>query len=366
MRVAFVITGLGVGGAERVVTSLADALFSRGHKVLIVYLTGEALLQPINSAIQVIGLGVNSMGSMMLAFVRLRAILTEFRPDVVHSHLVHANIFTRLLRLWVRIPYLISTAHSNNEGGWFRMLAYRLTDTLANISTNVSRDATASFIAKKAVGQDRMITVYNGIAVEKFQFSEAARLAIRQELGITAECKLILAVGRLWEPKDYPNLLGAISYIATQRVDFKVCIVGEGPLRSDLVSKVQELKLVNQVQFLGMRSDVEKLLSAADVFVLSSIFEGFPMAVGEAMACERVVVATDCGGVREFLGSTGYLVPPADSIALANTLVTALTLSPERSAAIGQAARLRVQDLYSLNAAVDRWLALYAGNHLNP
>jgi glycosyltransferase involved in cell wall biosynthesis len=359
MRIAFVITCLGVGGAEKVVASLADALADRGHEILIVYLTGKALVKPANAGIRLVGLDVNSVSTMVAAYYRLRGLLKAFKPDVVHSHLVHANILTRLVRLSIRLPRVITTAHNKNEEGDLRMLAYRVTDHLADLSTNVSDEAVAAFIDQKAVKPGRMVTVHNGISTEEFQFNDGARSSLRRELGIADDCKLIVAVGRLSAPKDYPNLLDALALIDKQAPTYQVCIAGDGPLKTELMAMRDSYGLSDRVQFLGVRRDVSKLLSAADVFSLSSAWEGFPLVVGEAMASECIVVATDCGGVKEFVGDTGFLAPPQDPKELARMLEVALALGPEERRELGRAARARIKRLYSLEAAVEKWLGIY-------
>jgi glycosyltransferase involved in cell wall biosynthesis len=362
MNVLFVSSGLGMGGAEKVVTSLADALAAKGHSIFLVYMTGAALVTPTDSRVKVAGLGIDSKADAIRAFFKLRKIIRTFQPDVVHSHMVHANIFSRLVRLTTPIPRLISTAHSSNEGGRLRMLAYQLTDSLADISTNVSAVAVDAFEKRNAVKPGRMIPVHNGISTSHFFFDATARDNIHAQLAVKDDCRLILAVGRMHEAKDYPNLLQALAQLRAAGVTFKMCIVGEGPLRGKLEAMVSAVELSDCVQFLGIRHDVPDLMSAADVFVLPSAWEGFGLVVAEAMACERVVVATDCGGVREVLGDAGYLVRPRDSSALAGALQSALRLPALEAASMGRAARQRVVERYSLDAAVEKWLEIYAGN----
>jgi glycosyltransferase involved in cell wall biosynthesis len=359
MKIAFVITCLGVGGAEKVVTDLADMYTSRGHKVLIVYLKGEVVLRPSNLSIKLVGLGLESASSLFRAFFTLRSVLKSFDPDIVHSHLVHANIITRLLRLTLRIPKLITTAHNKNEEGRLRMIAYRLTDRLADMSTNVSDEAVAAFIDQKAVKVGRMKTFHNGISTREFSYQYAGAMHIRNELGIPTEANLIVAVGRLNEQKDYPNLLMALSKMKLRTPPFQVLIVGDGPLSVSLQVMAGKLGLMECIKFLGIRRDVPNLLSAADIFVLSSAWEGFPLVVGEAMACECMVVATDCGGVKEFVGKTGLLAPPKNAVALAHQIECALALSPQEKMRYGKAARERICHLYSLDASVVKWLELY-------
>ncbi len=359
MKVLLVITGLGMGGAENVVVNLADELVKRGHTVKIAYLTGPALVLPANPDVEVISIGMTGAKSFLTAFVKLRKIIANFKPDVVHGHMVHANILSRLVRLTLKIPKLISTAHSTNEGGKARMLAYRLTDKLADISTNVSEEAVAEFVRQGAVKAGRMIAVPNGIDTNKFSFNSAVRDTIRKELG-AGNKNILLAIGRLDTAKDYPNLLQATFLLKEQRQDFKLFIVGDGPLRTELMQRVQELGLAEHVEFLGVRRDVAQLMSAADVFVLSSAWEGFGLVVAEAMACERPVVATDCGGVKEVVGDAGFTVPTGDSDVLANLINIVLGMDSVDRLQLGVNARGRIVQEYSLEAAIKTYLDIYA------
>lgn len=360
MKVLLVITSLGVGGAEKVVTSLADQLVDLGHEVVIAYLTGEALTVPKHDCIRLVNLKVNSARGLGSGYLQLRKIIKEFKPDVVHSHLVHANILCRMLRPTTTIPRLISSAHNSNEEGRFRMLAYRLTDQLTDISTNVSYEAVEAFIEQNAVRKERMLTVHNGISICDFIFSDEKRIQIREELGIASNEKLILAVGRLDDSKDYPNLLSAVVDLFSNYDHVKLVIAGDGLLLNSLKEKTKLLGLEKKVTFLGVRTDIPSLMSAADIFVLSSAWEGFGLVVAEAMACNRVVVATDCGGVKEVVGDAGFLVPPKDPLALTNAIERALNLNADESIQLGKEARERVLEHYSLTAATEKWTNLYS------
>lgn len=359
MRILFVIVGLGVGGAEKVVTSLSDRLAEQGHKVKIAYLTGPALVLPKNSNIEVFSLNVTGVIGFFKAYFKLIYLIKKFSPDVVHSHMFHSNILTRLVRIFKSIPKLICTAHSNNEGGRLRMLAYRVTDKLADISTNVSEQAVDSFIEKNAVKSGRMISIANGIDADIFNYNDSLAIITRKELDILNNNKMILTVGRLSEPKDYPNLFYAVSILKAIRQDFKIFIAGDGPLRVNLEKLILKLEINNYIEFLGVRHDIPALMSAADVFVLASAWEGFGLVVAEAMACERVVVATDSGGVKEVLGDAGLLVPTQSPELLAAALQKALDMGDEEKKLLGKEGRARVISHYSLDAAVQKWLRLY-------
>jgi len=361
MKIFLLANSLCMGGAEKVVVSLADAFVEKGHEVRIAYLTGTALVLPTNKNVQVFNLNIVSKVDGFRAIFKLNKIIRDFKPDVVHSHMVHANIFARLVRLLTPMPLLISTAHSSNEGGKLRMLAYRFTDKLADLSTNVSAEAVDVFVARGAVTLGRMIPVSNGIDVEYFVYNLDAGKVLRSRMGVRPDIKIILAVGRLTKAKDYPNLLRAYSSLDPSLIHTELWIAGEGELRLELENLVIMLGLSERVRFLGIRHDMPNLMSAADVFVLSSAWEGFGLVVAEAMACQRVVVATDCGGVKEVLGDTGYMVQSKDSKALALAFETALHLPSEQAATLGRRARQRVVELYGLDAVVDKWLQIYKG-----
>jgi glycosyltransferase involved in cell wall biosynthesis len=142
-------------------------------------------------------------------------------------------------------------------------------------------------------------------------------------------------------------------------LNYKLLIAGGGSLRSSLEKMVDDLGLSTRVQFLGIRDDIADLMSAADVFVLSSVGEGFGLVVAEAMACECVVVATDSGGVREVLGKAGFLVPSQDPDALADAILAAISLPKPEAIELGRAARRRVVETYSFDRAMEKWRDLY-------
>ena len=364
MKILLVITGLGVGGAERLVTNLADHFAAAGHEVVLAYFHDKPELRPVNPGVRLVNLHMRrSPLGVMAALRRFRRIVREFRPDVVNSHLVHANILTRLLRLVAPMPLLVSSAHNTNEQGHGRMLAYRLTDRLADISTNVSNEAVEAFEHQDALRPGRMVAIHNGIDITVFTFNLAGRERVRSELSLDKSEPLLLAVGRLREQKDYPNLLCAFASLEGGPVKPRLAIVGDGPLRGELEVLAKSLGVADRVHLLGVRHDVPALMAASDVFVLSSAWEGFGLVVAEAMACERPVVATDCGGVREVVADAGFLVPPRNTQALTEAMRLALRLSDGECERLGVAARARVLANFSFDAMADRYLAIYEGRY---
>lgn len=360
MKITLLSTGLQVGGAEKQVCSLAEYYASIGNEVQLISMTGDAIIKPSHSKIEVVELKAKkTLLGLTAAYLKTREKIKQFSPDVVHSHMVHANIFSRVLRLTVNIPKLICTAHSSNEGGSVRMFAYRLTDRLCDLTTNVGEEAKRISIARGAVPAHRIIAMYNGIDTKYFTYSHSVREKLRRELGISEDVELLLAVGRLTAAKDYPNLLSAFSIANKIKKNTQLIIIGSGEEDTSLNVLTKSLGISSKVHFLGLRHDVNEWMCAADLYVMSSAWEGIPLVLLEAMSCELTVVATDCGGVKEILNGFGYLSPPQNPQALAESILAGLSLDVEEKQKKLILARNYVEDKFSLPSIANRWLDIY-------
>lgn len=363
MKILYLITGLGGGGAEKVVSDLADQMAKRGHYIKIAYLKGDILVRPENMSIELIYLGLESLLDIKKAYQNYKHLIHDFKPDVIHAHMVHANIFARICRKFCEVPKLICTAHSNNEGGRLRMLTYRLTHALSDVTTNVSQSACESFENLGAVPRGGIRKVYNGINLERFNFQSTSFSKIKNELNLNENQILFLAVGRFHEAKDYPNLIDAFAKLIRQNVSgkmLKLAIVGDGDLKDQIQNKIIDLSLQKQIILLGRRNDISDLMSASDFFVLSSSFEGFGLVVAEAMACKCYVIATDCGGVKEVMGGYGQLSLPHNSDLLAEKLNLALNISKGDRLKNNENALKYVKNNFDLQRIIDQWLEIYA------
>lgn len=355
MKILYLITGLGLGGAEKVVCDLADQMSILGHEVKIAYLIGEIIVRPKNLNVDIVFLELNSLRQLYSSSRKYKKLIQDFQPDVVHAHMVHANIFSRINRIGCKIPKLICTAHNSNEGGKLRMLAYRLTNFLSDFNSNVSQEATESLISKGAFDKSNLTTVYNGIDLSKFK----SFMNVKKNEEI-----MILSVGRFNEQKDYPNLFRAIKILKDNNLieKIKFYIAGDGELRSELEQLIKILNISDNVTLLGIRSDIPELMNQAHFFILPSAYEGFGLVVAEAMACGAFVIATNSGGVAEVMGDTGILVPPQNSEALAEAIKQAVSKTPLEIKANNLKARQRVEELFSLEKSVQNWLKLYEQN----
>lgn len=351
MNILYVITGLGGGGAEKVVCDLADQMLLKGHSVKIAYLKGkEPVVKPKSRNIEIIYLELESFVQFHKSCKLYRKLIRDFKPDVIHAHMVHANIFARINRIFRPVPKLICTAHSSNEGGRLRMLAYKLTNFLSDFDTNVSQRARDEFVEKGAF-TSKSGFIYNGINLDKFK---------KFECSISSSKFKMIAVGRLNYAKDFPNLIHAIKLIVDQGYsNISLAIVGEGEERSNLESLIQKLNLHKVISLLGRRDDIAELMNASELFILSSIFEGFGLVVAEAMACDTFVVSTNCGGVKEVMGDTGILVEPQNSQALADAIIKVINMSTQSIADNNRKALERIKKNFDLNSVVAQWLEIY-------
>lgn len=362
MKLLFLITGLAFGGAETQLVNLAISLKKRGWEVRVVsMLPPQAFTEELKEAgIPLSTLNMRRGIADPRAVFRLVKILREWRPDIVHSHMIHANLLARIARIFYRIPVLICTAHNIDEGGRWREIAYQLTDFLADLTTNVSQAAVERYIRVGAVPKGKIRHVPNGIDTAKFKPDEVVVKRLRNELGIN-DCFVWLAVGRFEEAKDYPNMLQAFKMVVDKKQDTLLLLAGQGSLLEETRKLANELDLEDKVQFLGVRRDVPDLMNAADAYVMSSAWEGMPMVLLEAEACGLPVVATEVGGNGEVIlnNKSGYVVPPGDSEALAAAMMKMMALSEVERRAMGRAGRAHIEANYSLERVVDQWEELY-------
>ncbi|MES0268327.1 glycosyltransferase [Citrobacter sedlakii] len=358
-NICLVTTSLGMGGAEKQVCDLANSFYKKGYKVTILCLNNSILNKPISDDIKIHTLYLEkNILSFFRSLFLAKKVLKQFKPDIVHSHMFHANIFSRILRLICPFPVLISTAHNTNEGGSLRMFLYRITDSLATLSTNVSHEAVKSFISKGAVKEGRMLAFYNGIDTNLFKFSQEFRDNKRKELKLKEDDVLLLAVGRLTEAKNYKNMLEALQKVIALKT-VHLAIIGTGPDEQELISYAEKIGVSKYIHWLGIRFDVKEWMSAMDLYIMSSSWEGMPLVICEAMSCEGLVVATDCGGIKEIIGDAGYIVPTNNPDALSEKILSALDLTTSKRRCLVTAARERIEEKYSLDNISNKWLEFY-------
>ena len=353
---------MGMGGADSQLLSAAGELRARGHQVMIVSLTP---LGPMGREARRAGIPTESL-EMRRGFpdprglLRLARLVRRWRPDVVHSHMVHANLMGRVLRLVAPVPALVSTIHNVYEGGRLRMAAYRWTNRLVDHMTAVSQAAFDRFVAERIVPAEILRVVPNGVDTARFrEVPPHTRGSVRRSLGLGDEF-LWLAVGRFEVAKDYPNMLRAFAAVQAQDQRAVLVLVGRGSLQAETEALARDLG-VTRVRFAGVRSDVAEVMSAADAYVMSSAWEGMPMVLLEAAAAGLPIVATRVGGNHEVVlpGQSGFLVPPSDHEALAAAMLRLGRMPEAERRRMGEHGRQHIREHYDLARVAERWEALY-------
>ena len=363
MRILLLSTSMGMGGADQQLLSAALGLRQRGHEVRIVSLTP---LGEMGARAKAAGLDTESLEMRRgipdpRGLARLVRLVRTWRPAVLHSHMLHANLMARAVRLFAPVPAVVSTIHNIYEGGRLRMLGYRLTNGLVDHITIISQAAADRFIRDRIVPPGLLEVVPNGVDTERYRGVPAGtRERLRRGLDLTTEFAW-LAVGRFEAAKDYPNLLRAFARVRAQRPDAVLLLVGRGSLQADTEALARSLGLQGSVRFVGTREDVPEFMRAADGYVMSSAWEGMPMVLLEAAAAGLPIVATRVGGNQEVVvdGTTGFLVAPSDDEALGAAMLRLMGVPEAERRPMGSRGHDHVREHYGLSRVVDRYEAAY-------
>ncbi len=350
----YVIWSLQAGGAERVVADLARRLDRRRFRPLVACLNFKGQLA---APLEAEGIPVFALDKRprldLRVLARLVTLMRRERVDVVHTHLWTSSLWGRLAALLARVPVRVVTEH--NLDTWRRawhLAADRLLARATDDFIFVSEAVAQFYRSRLGLPPGRGRVVLNAVERPPLDRLPDARAA-RAALGLDGARHVVGAVGRLEERKGHAFLLEAMKRVVEAEPGARGLIVGDGKERERLTSLAERLGLGDRVRLVGYWPDLAEALAAIDVFVLPSLMEGHPLAILEAMATARPIVATAVGGTAEAIddGVNGILVPPADPEALAGAIL-GLLRDPDRGSRLGQAARKTLEEKFSLEASV--------------
>ena len=319
LRILQLIPTLVVGGAERMVAALSIHLRRWGHTVAVVSMYppfGTWIEKDLQAeSVPITFLGKRS-GPDLRVVPRIRRAIAEFRPDVLHTHLYVLKYALPALLTTRRCP-VVHTIHNladkevDRPSMMLQYLAFRAGVTPVAIGRSVAESI------RRCYGLQPAHVIPNGVPAEHFSPPRGARDEVRASLGLKYDAPVFVSVGKLEPQKNHHGLLLAFASDRLARIGAHLLLVGDGFLRRDLEARARALACGDRVHFLGVRSDVPRVLAAADAFVLASHYEGNPLSVMEAMAAGKAVVATAVGCVPELVADeSGQLVPPGDVPAL--------------------------------------------------
>lgn len=350
------------GGAESVVLDLAARLDRTRFRSLALLEVDDWLKRKLEEQ-GVTTYLVNSRGWYDLRVPRaLVRLVREHKVDLIHAHLPGQNFNSCIAGRWTNCK-TVATYHGpielhRAEGlrGATKLWFVRHTAT----ATVVVCDYVGHMLSESGFDSRKIQRIYNGIDVGLFQSPRTGKL--RRELGLKNGSRLVGMVANIRPGKDYDSFIRAARQITETMPNTWFVAVGDVDpvLGEPLRQLVRELALGERFLFLGSREDVPDILGDLDVFVLSSISEGLPLVLLEAMAASKPVVATRCGGPLEIIehGQTGYLVPTGDCESLASK-VAELLADAGLAAALGQRGRLKVERDFSMTRMVREYEQLY-------
>ncbi|MCW2599992.1 MAG: glycosyl transferase group 1 [Frankiales bacterium] len=368
LSITHLIDGLAVGGAESLEVTFAAEARGRSLSLTVITLndrrpmpTYAARLQELGAAVRVLNPVPSSRPRRVGGVVRLAKMLRDDRTDVLHTSLMHANILGAAAGRLAGVP-VVSSLHGTLDDTGHHRRHVRLLEAAA-LRWGAKRviavgDAVAEEHSARLGG--RRIDVVRNAVPPGVRMTRQERARVRLGVGVATTDRLLLTVGRLSPEKGQDHLLSALPTVIGHHPAATLLVVGEGPRLPALQAHAAALGVAGSVRLLGNRDDVPSLLAAADVFVSSSLYEGLPLAVLEAMAAGLPIVATSVGELPSVLGcGRGVLVPPSSPGALA-TAITELLDRPARMEALARMGPRYICEHHSAEAWVDRLMGIYS------
>lgn len=368
MKVLHVISGLGTGGAEVALCRLLESMNRREFRHSVVSLSRNDTLggrvRASGADLKFLNLVPSRPNPMEI--VRLRKTIQLETPSVIHGWMYHGNLGAALAARTRAAPLIWGIRHSLHD------LRNERVSTRAAIRAGAwlsARPQTIVYNSHTSAGHHEAIgysaahrrVIPNGFDTESFKPDSAARARVRAELAIPSNAVVVGHVAR-WHPvKDHGNLLRAAQLLLRSRENTLFVLVGEGVDASNrlLTEQLHQLGIASKVRLCGRRSDIAAVNAAFDIAAVSSRGEAFPNAIGEAMACGVPCVTTDVGDAREIVGSAGVVVPPSEPEALCAGWRQILDLGDAGRNVLGESARRRILQFYSLAACMDAYRDLY-------
>jgi len=352
-------------GAQHVLLTLAGQLNTEQYKALICCLTPRMEMLPRfqQAGIEVVPLGMQSYSvlSILRAVHDLRALIHIRQIDLIHTTNFSDGLLGRVVARLTGVPVVLSSIHAFYRSKprlelLLDMVTARLADGVIVVSEAVRQFA----IADLKIPDNKIDVVYNGITSLPVVVDVESIRRIRAEIGLRSDSSVVACVGSLKEVKGHKYLLQAMPLILRDVPNVQFLIIGDGPLQPELRSLATALGIADKVCFAGLREDVRTILPAIDILVQPSLQETFSLAILEAMAAEKTVVATKVGGIPELVedGRTGLLVPPENPSAIAKAVISLLS-SPYKRRMFGVAGGKRFREFFTAEKMVRRYKEIY-------
>jgi glycosyltransferase involved in cell wall biosynthesis len=365
MHILHIIRGLGLAGAEHHLIALLAGLRREGIDArLLLWVSPDHQADDVLAAAKANGIPVErwTMPHHIAPgfFLKLIRYLRRERPDLVHTHLVHAETYAIPAARLAGIKTVFNSSH--NDDPFRRRLVFRPRNWLLWQMTSqgiaISAHIKQFLMDVERASPEKVEVIHYGLPfTENFQPPEKS---LCDELSLPADARLIGSLCRLVPQKGLHLALDAMAMLTHKNPDLHYIIAGDGPLRAELTQQAERLNIRERVHFLGWRSDVQSLMAQIRIFVAPSLWEGFGLVFLEAMSAARPVVASNISAIPEIVadGETGLLVPPNDAASLAKAIQSLLD-DPARAEKMGAAGRNRLQTHFNEQRMINQTAALY-------
>lgn len=369
MRVAHIIKVTRISGAERHLLVLLNGLQNQAIDVdLIILIEPDTPMDEMLTEAQAVNIPIHRIiihrDYDLTTLYRLRQTLRKIKPDIVHTHLIHADLFGYISAKLAGIRKVISSRHNDDSFRYhpvlrrFSQVMWWLADGGIAISSAIQKFT----INIEGASESKVIVVHYGLPYRWIPDEEinAARSSIRQELGLEADAVILGMVCRLVEQKGIIYALQSLQELITHFPDVHLVIAGDGELADELKNEAIRLGIHHHIHWLGWREDAQTIMAAMDIFVMPSLWEGFGLVLLEAMSKRVPIVATHVSAIPEVVehGNTGFLVAPRNPEQLTEAITCLLNDRPLRKY-MGLLGEDRLERVFSVEKMVDETLQIY-------
>ncbi|MDB6175438.1 MAG: rfaG 1 [Chthoniobacteraceae bacterium] len=369
IKIVHVITGLTIGGAEMMLLNLLSRMEDSRFETSVISLTAGGR---ICTAIEALGINVMSLEMQQgRPSIKAAALLLKYlrsqKPDLIQGWMYHGNLAAQLCGTLLRIPVCWCIQNSFCSFASEKPLTRLVIKIMARLSGSAAKIVFVSHVARSQHArlgfQTRSSCVIpNGVDPSIFEPDFSARLSVREELGVSSAARLIGLIGRYHPQKDHETFLRAAEFLASTRNDVHFVLAGTNVDNDNPAFKrfLSSPSLLGRLHLMGERSDMARLMAGLDIATSSSSYgEALSLAVAESMACAVPCVVTDVGDSGSLVGDTGIIVPPRDARMLSQGWEQLLAIGDSALRSMGEAARRRIEEHYSLNGISHMYCEMY-------
>jgi glycosyltransferase involved in cell wall biosynthesis len=353
------------------VNDLVMGLDKKRFNIIFIYLSGygveKNLIEEAGYKVCYLSRAKQTRNFNFSILLKLIQILKEHKIEIIHCHAHKPTVYGTIAATFAHTPVVMAHVHGLGRSRTFRrkllnLLLFRRISTIIPVAESVKEDVLRN---NWFLSPGKLSILENSIDYERFASVPVSKKEAKQMLQMPASAFVFGTIGRLAPTKGLPYLIEAFSRVKAQISSAHLILLGDGPLKPELEKQAGKIQCKDSIHFLGYRTNVESLLRGIDVFVLSSIAEGMPRAILEAMAAGVPCVATEVGGIPEIIsdGDAGFLVPPGDSNAFAQTMLKVANMPRDELAALAERARNRVRTVYSHSVVREKLKDLYVAEY---